>query len=194
VVVGHNFRFGNKAAGNVAMLRELGHTYGFETDEVDAVTWRGSTISSSGIRACVQAGEVSRACRMLGRAYTLEGDVVHGHGVGSKKTVPTLNLNTAAEVLPAVGVYITRTSDLTGPGRWNSVTNVGYRPTFGSEDRLSIETFLLEPLVGATPRGIKVEFLKRLREERKFENAETLKEQILRDVGRAKAYFRRTSS
>jgi riboflavin kinase/FMN adenylyltransferase len=191
IVVGHNFRFGNKAAGNVAVLHDLGHTYGFETDELDAVTWRGTTISSSVIRACVQAGEVSRACRMLGRAYTLEGEVVHGHGVGSKKTVPTLNLNTAAEVLPAVGVYITRTSDLTEASRWNSVTNVGYRPTFGSEDRLSIETFLLEPLVGATPRGIKVEFLKRLREERKFDSAESLKKQILHDVGRAQTYFRR---
>jgi riboflavin kinase/FMN adenylyltransferase len=191
VVVGHNFRFGNKAAGNLAMLHELGHTYGFETDEVDAVTWRGTTISSSAIRTAVQAGEVSRACRMLGRSYALEGEVVHGHGVGSKKTVPTLNLNTAAEVLPAVGVYITQTRDLSGPRRWNSVTNVGYRPTFGSEDRISIETFLLDDLQGPSPRGIRVEFLKRLREERKFESAASLKEQILRDVGRAQTYFRR---
>jgi riboflavin kinase/FMN adenylyltransferase len=191
VVVGHNFRFGHKAAGNVAMLHELGHTYGFETDEVDAVTWRGTTISSSAIRTAVQVGEVSRACRMLGRAYALEGDVVHGHGVGSKKTVPTLNLNTAAEFLPAIGVYITQTCDLSGPRRWNSVTNVGYRPTFGSEDRISIETFLLDDLQGPSPRGIRVEFLKRLREERKFESAASLKEQILHDVGRAQTYFRR---
>jgi riboflavin kinase/FMN adenylyltransferase len=191
VVVGHNFRFGNKAAGDVPMLRELGHTYGFEPDEVDAVTWRGTTISSSVIRASVKAGEVSRACRMLGRAYALDGEVVHGHGVGSKKTVPTLNLNTASEVLPAVGVYITQTCDLAGQRRWHSVTNVGYRPTFGSEDRLSIETFLLDALEGSSPRTIQVAFLKRLREERKFANAETLKEQILRDVGRAKGYFRR---
>jgi riboflavin kinase/FMN adenylyltransferase len=194
VVVGHNFRFGNKAAGNVAMLRDLGHTYGFETDEVGAVMWRGATISSSAIRIGVQNGEVSRACRMLGRSYALEGEVVHGHGVGSKKTVPTLNLNTAAEVLPAVGVYITQTSDPAGPRRWNSVTNVGYRPTFGSEDRLTIETFLLDALEGPSPRGIKVEFLKRLREEKKFDSAEALKAQILRDVGRAQTYFRRTSS
>ena len=191
VVVGHNFRFGNKAAGDVRMLQELGHTYGFETDEVDAVTWRGITTSSSVIRASVQAGDVARACRMLGRPYALEGDIVHGHGVGSKKTVPTLNLDTTAEVLPAVGVYITRTCDLTGPRRWNSVTNVGYRPTFGSEDRLSIETFLLDALEGPSPRGVEVAFLKRIREERKFPDAETLKGQILRDVARAQAYFRR---
>jgi riboflavin kinase/FMN adenylyltransferase len=191
VVLGHNFRFGNKAAGDVLMLRELGRTYGFETEEVDAVTWRGTTISSSVIRNCVQEGAVSRACRMLGRPYTIEGDIVHGHGVGSKKTVPTLNLNTAAEVLPAAGVYITQTCDLTGPRRLRSVTNIGYRPTFGSADRLSIETFLLDPLEGPTPRSIAVGFLKRLREERKFENAEALKAQILLDVGRAQAYFRR---
>src|SRR5438046_585077 len=72
VVVGHNFRFGNKAAGDVRMLQELGHTYGFETDEVDAVTWRRITISSSVIRASVQAGDVARASRMLGRPYALE--------------------------------------------------------------------------------------------------------------------------
>src|SRR5258708_3920801 len=185
VVVGHNFRFGNKAAGDVRMLRDLGQTYGFETDEVDAVAWRGTTISSSAIRASVQDGGVSRACRMLGRPYALEGDVVHGHGVGSKKTVPTLNLNTTAEVLPAVGVYITRTSDPAGPRRWNSVTNVGYRPTFGSQDRLSIETFLLEALEGPSPRALPLHFLKRIREERKFESAEALKGQILRDVAHA---------
>ncbi len=194
VVVGHNFRFGNKAAGDVRMLRELGRAYGFETDEVDAVTWRGTGISSSAIRTCVQSGGVSRACRMLDRPYKIEGDIVHGHGVGAKKTVPTLNLSTTAEVLPAVGVYITRTCDLSGDRRWRSVTNVGYRPTFGSQDRLSIETFLLDPLEGPSPRGIGVEFLKRIREERKFENAGALKEQILRDVRRAQVYFRRTRS
>ena len=191
VVVGHNFRFGHKAAGDVNMLRQLGVEFGFKTEVVDPVMWRGVLISSSEIRARVQAGDISRACRMLGRPYALEGAVVAGHGVGARKTVPTLNLSTAAEVLPATGVYITRTFDLNSQRRWQSVTNVGYRPTFGSDDRLSIETFLLEALEGGSPSSIRVELLKRLREERKFDTPEALKTQILRDVNRAQAYFRK---
>jgi len=176
------------------MLRELGRKYGFESEVVDPVMWRGITLSSSEIRARVQAGDVSRACRMLGRAYALEGKVIHGHGIGSKKTVPTLNLGTAAEVLPAVGVYITQTRDLGGGAEWHSVTNVGYRPTFGSDDRLGIETFLLDSLAGPAPGAISVKFLKRIRDERKFESPEALKAQILRDVARAQGYFRRLAA
>ena len=114
-----------------------------------------------------------------------------GHGIGSKQTVPTLNLQTDAQVIPARGVYITRTSDSSSDRRWNSITNIGYRPTFGNDDALSIETFLLDPLEGATPDRIRLEFLRRVREERKFESPEALKAQIFRDVSRAKAYFRR---
>ena len=114
-----------------------------------------------------------------------------GHGIGSKQTVPTLNLRTDAQVIPARGVYITRTSEIGGARQWNSITNIGYRPTFGNDEALSIETFLLDPLEGATPERIRLEFLRRVRDERKFESPEALKAQILRDVGRAKAYFRR---
>jgi riboflavin kinase / FMN adenylyltransferase len=106
--------------------------------------------------------------------------------------VPTLNLETQAEVLPAVGVYITRTTDVEDRRSWNSITNVGYRPTFDGEG-LTIETFLLSPFSGETPKRIRLEFLRRVREERKFDSPEKLKEQILRDVSRANAYFRRRS-
>jgi riboflavin kinase/FMN adenylyltransferase len=188
--VGSNFRFGNRAEGDVAKLSELGVKYGFTTEVCEAVESRGTIVSSSEIRRLVQAGLVSRACRMLGRPYALEGDVVHGRGVGSTKTVPTLNLATGAEILPSAGVYITCTAELDGARRWRSITNAGYRPTFGGSD-FSIETFLLDPLAGETPRRIRVELLKRLRDERKFESAEALKAQILSDVGRAEKYFRR---
>jgi len=105
--------------------------------------------------------------------------------------VPTLNLRTPAEVIPCTGVYITRTADLDRVKRqWDSVTNVGYRPTFGGRD-LSIETFLLSAFEEPTPARIRVEFVHRLREERKFETPEALKAQILRDVARAQAFFRR---
>jgi riboflavin kinase/FMN adenylyltransferase len=195
VLVGDNFRFGHKHAGNVQLLTRLGKRYGFETEMVPAVRWRGRIVSSSGIRELIQAGRVSLAARLLQHAYALEGDVVTGRGVGSRQTVPTLNLSTATELIPARGVYVTRTTDLTDPRRsWDSITNVGYRPTFGASDQLTIETFLLDPLDGETPARIRVEFLWRVRDERRFDNPEALRGQILKDVRVAQSYFRRTRS
>ena len=144
---------------------------------------RGRVVSSSAVRRLVEEGNVALAGRLLGRPVALAGEVVAGQGIGSKQTVPTLNLAPAAEVLPASGVYITRTTDPASGRRWPSVTNIGTRPTFG----------LLVPLEGASPRSIRVEFLRRLREERRFEDAAALKRQILGDVGRAQSYFRRLS-
>jgi riboflavin kinase / FMN adenylyltransferase len=190
VLIGGNFRFGHQGAGDTALLRDLGARLGFIVEVIPAVTLRRALVSSSEIRRLIEAGDVSRACRMLERPFALEGDVVHGHGVGSKQTVPTLNLSTRAEVLPATGVYVTRTHDPASGAVWQAVTNIGYRPTFGGTD-LAIETFLLSPFSGATPARIRVEFLRRLRDERKFASPELLKSQILRDVRRAQAYFRR---
>ena len=191
VVVGDNFRFGHRQAGNTEVLKELGERFGFTTEVVAAVTVRGMLVSSSALRRLVEAGNVPRAARLLGRAYSLAGAVVPGHGVGRKQTVPTLNLAPHSEVVPKTGVYITCTEDPESGLKWKSVTNVGHRPTFGGDEDVSIETFLLDPLTGAPPGHIRVSFLWRLRDERKFENAEALKAQILRDVGRASTYFRR---
>jgi len=190
VMVGDNFRFGHKQAGNIGTLTELGQRFGFQTHVVDAVRRRGRVVSSSEIRRLIEDGDVAMAGRLLERPYDLTGDVVSGHGIGSKQTVPTLNLQTPAEVIPKNGVYITRTRDTETGDRWNSITNVGTRPTFDG-DSLSIETFLLSSFDGLTPGRISVEFLRRVREERKFDSPEALKQQILRDVGRAQAFFRR---
>ena len=190
VVVGDNFRFGHRAAGDVQTLEELGYKYSFETEILQAVIRRGRMISSTAIRRLIAAGEVSWACRMLGRPYALEGPVVHGEGRGSKQTVPTLNLAPTAEVLPKTGVYVTRTRESGSAREWPSITNVGYRPTFNGHG-LTIETYLLSSIHGAPPQAISVEFVRWVREERKFESPEKLKDQILRDVGRAQVYFRR---
>lgn len=190
VLVGENFRFGNKQRGDVALLSALGEKYGFLTEITTGVTLRNRLVSSSEIRRLIVAGDVSTACRMLGRPYSVQGAIVPGQGVGSRQTVPTLNLATDAEVLPAAGVYITRTMDPDDQRVWNSITNIGYRPTFDGQD-LTIETFLLsEPPVTA-PVRIRLEFLKRVRDERKFETPEALKAQIMLDVKRAHTYFRR---
>lgn len=189
-MVGDNFRFGHKQAGDIRTLSELGLRYGFETGIVDAVRRRGRVVSSSEIRKLIEEGNVAMAGRLLERGYALSGNVVSGQGIGSRQTVPTLNLRTPAEVIPAKGVYITCARDLETGARWDSISNVGTRPTFGGGS-LTIETFLLSPFDGAAPARLAVEFLRRVREERKFENAESLKRQILRDVGRAQTFFRR---
>jgi riboflavin kinase / FMN adenylyltransferase len=199
VLVGDNFRFGCRQAGDTRTLEALGRQLGFDVEIAPAVTCRGQVVSSSGIRNLLCAGRIGLANRFLGRPYALDGAVVRGRGVGAKQTVPTLNLATAGEVIPARGVYVTRTRDLDSARVWTSVTNVGYRPTFGESDQLSIESFLLDPLfqasvdllAGDEPRHIRVEFLARLRSERKFESSEALKAQILRDVRAARNYFRR---
>ncbi|HET8547249.1 MAG TPA: bifunctional riboflavin kinase/FAD synthetase [Bryobacteraceae bacterium] len=189
-VVGENFRFGKNQAGDTRVLADLGTRYGFCTEVVHPVSLRGRTVSSSAVRGLVESGLVSAACRLLGRPYWIEGTVVRGHGVGSRQTVPTLNLSTAAEVLPASGVYVTRTYDLESGRKWRSITNVGYRPTFDGQD-LTVETYVLEPLRDPAPTRIRVEFIRRVRDERRFESAEALKQQILRDVQRAHSFFRR---
>lgn len=190
VLVGEDFRFGYKQAGNLDTLRELGRRFGFSLEPVAPIARRGERISSTRIRQLIATGAVSRACRMLGAPFALEGAVVKGHGVGSKQTVPTLNLAPENEVLPKTGVYVTRTLDSGTGARWNSITNVGYRPTFGGEG-LSVETFLLDPFEGSHPDRIEVAFIARVRDERRFPTPEALKAQILRDVGVARRLHRR---
>ncbi len=190
IVVGEDFRFGKGRAGDVGMLAALG----FDVRPVAAVRRRGLVVSSSEIRKRVEGGEVSLAGRLLGRAYAVSGEIVRGHGIGSKQTVPTLNLRTDSEVLPANGVYITRTTDLMSGARWNSITNIGMRPTFENAGGLSVETYLLDALQGAGPDRVRLEFLRRVRAERKFDSPEALRGQILRDVAIANGYFRRLNS
>lgn len=193
VLVGDNFRFGHRKAGTVEMLHHFGQKLGFLTEVVPGVVLRGHMVSSTAIRHLVETGAVSMACRLLERPYCIEGTIVRGFGIGSKQTVPTINLDTSAEVIPARGVYITRTHDLDNRERkWPSITNIGTRPTFDGEAQ-TIETFLLAPLEGETPERIRLEFLRRVRQERKFESPEALKRQIMHDVSRAQAWFRRTA-
>jgi len=182
IVVGEGFHFGHNRAGTVATLSELG----FVTRSLAPVQYRGVVVSSTEIRKRIESGDVARAGRLLNRPFSISGDIVSGHGIGHKQTVPTLNLKTNAEVLPAKGVYITRTNH-----RWNSITNLGIRPTFENNGALSIYTFLLGPFEEPAPESIVLEFLQRVREERKFDSPEALKAQIMRDVKTANNYFRR---
>jgi riboflavin kinase / FMN adenylyltransferase len=191
ILVGQDFRFGHKHAGDVALLAKLGVELGFQTELISPVKVRGKRVSSSLVRELVESGDVSAACRFLARPFYVDGVVVKGQGIGSTKTVPTLNIEPGGATIPKTGVYITNTRDLDSGRSWQSITNVGYRPTFDGQG-LTIETFLLQPLE-RQPERIRVEFRLRLRDERKFESPEALKAQILRDVRRAQTWFRRTS-
>ena len=190
LVIGDDFRFGHRQAGNRELLEQLGKRCGFEVIAVDPVNVRGERVSSSLVREMVGDGRIARAARLMGRPFELEGRVVSGAGIGSKQTVPTLNLEPDSEVLPRDGVYVTRTHDLDNGRSWDSITNVGMRPTFGG-DAVTVETFLLSPYDAPQPERIRVQFLWRVRDERKFPSPETLKTQIFRDVARARRVHER---
>jgi len=190
VVVGENFKFGRGKAGDVKFLRELGMRQGFEVVVHTPVMLDGEVISSTLIRKLVAEGNVRRAARMLGRPFNLTGEVVSGTGTGRTLLFPTLNLKAEQELLPAKGVYITRTTIEGEPSSHRSVTNVGVRPTFNGTG-LSVETHLLDYSGNFAPRRIEVRFWKRLREEKKFSGVGELREQIAKDIAAANQYFAR---
>jgi riboflavin kinase/FMN adenylyltransferase len=190
VLVGQNFHFGHKQAGNVKLLKELGAKHGFDVAIIPPVEYRGEVVSSTIIRREVAQGDVTHAGRLLGRPFALTGEVVIGTGTGRKFTFPTLNLAAEQELLPARGVYITRTLFNSEKCSRRSVTNIGVRPTFNGS-ALSVETHLLDFQETATPKRIEVRFWKRLREEEKFSGPEELRAQIARDIAAANRFFSR---
>jgi riboflavin kinase / FMN adenylyltransferase len=185
---GFNFRFGHKAAGDVNTLAEFGREMGFEVKVYPEMKLRGETVSSSQIRKLLSAGRVSRARHLLGRPFCILGVPGRGRGYGSKYTVPTINLARYEEIVPKDGVYITWTR--VASERFDSVTNVGNRPTFGNE-LFAIETHLLNfhPIELTPDTEVEICFLERLRDEIKFPSVDALREQIAHDVKRARRYF-----
>ncbi len=188
VVVGENFRFGHKQAGDVQILTELGRTLGFPVQVVAPVRMRGQVVSSSRVRELLGEGRVSEANRLLGRCFSVRGRIVRGRGIGRAQTVPTLNLEPYADLLPACGIYVTET--VCNGRRAASVTNVGYSPTF-EVNELRVECYLLEGAPRPNATQMEVIFCRWLREEAKFPTAESLKAQILRDAAAARTFFRR---
>jgi riboflavin kinase/FMN adenylyltransferase len=185
---GFNFRFGHKAAGDMNLLAEFGREMGFDVKVYPEMTLRGETVSSSQIRKLLTAGRVSRARHLLARPFCILGTPGRGRGYGSKYTVPTINLARYEELVPKDGVYVTGTR--VGMERFDSVTNVGTRPTFGAES-FAIETHLLNfhPIELLPETEVEICFLERLRDEIKFPSVDALREQIARDVKKARRYF-----
>lgn len=185
---GFNFRFGHKAAGDMDLLAEFGREMGFAVKVYPEMTLRGESVSSTQIRKLLTAGRVSRARHLLARPFCILGTPGRGRGYGSKYTVPTINLARYEELVPMDGIYVTWTR--VGTERFDSVTNVGNRPTFGAE-LFAIETHLLNfhPIELLPETEVEICFLERLRDEIKFPSVEALREQIARDVKKARRYF-----
>jgi riboflavin kinase/FMN adenylyltransferase len=187
VDVGPNFRFGYRQSGNTETLQALGRQEGFRVEVVPLLEVRGEKASSSRIRELIADGRVSKACRLLGRPFSVYGPIVSGLGVGRKHTVPTLNLAPIEEQLPKLGVYVTRTKLRDA---WHdSVTNVGHKPTFGNH-RLTVETYLLDHAGENAESEMEIEFLYRLRDEMKFRNPASLKLQIQEDARHSLKFHR----
>jgi riboflavin kinase/FMN adenylyltransferase len=185
---GYNFRFGHKAAGDVNLLSQLGQEMGFEVNVYPEEKLRGEPVSSSHIRKLIHEGRISRARHLLGRPFCILGTPGRGRGLGSKYTVPTINLARYEELVPKDGVYISWTR--VDAERFDSVTNVGNRPTFGA-DSFAVETHLLNfhPIELNPESEVEICFLRRVRDEIKFPSVEALREQISLDVKKAQRYF-----
>jgi len=187
--VGADFALGYRREGNVGVLKELGREMGFMVRVVEPVYFKGEVISSTRIRQLIALGEVREAAQLLGRYYSLAGEVVKGEGRGRNLGFPTANLEVRPErVTPADGVYVTYAR--IGQDRYWGVTNIGIRPTFDGGKRL-VETYILDFEGDLYGYDLVVEFVEKLRPEIKFPSVEELIRQIQRDVETAREILKR---
>jgi len=189
VWVGANFLFGHDRAGNFSVLRSLGARYGFRAEKIDPVRYKDFVVSSTRVRRLISEGRVDEAGALLGHHYTIDGAVVQGDKRGRGLGFPTANICSENEVVPPAGVYATTVTidSIVYP----SVTNIGTRPTFEGSDAIVIETHILgfdRDLYGAR---LRLGFVQRLRDEKKFDGVEALKAQIAADRDRAENLFAR---
>jgi riboflavin kinase/FMN adenylyltransferase len=180
VVVGENFRFGHRAAGDVPLLRELGGRFGFATEGVPILRTDGSAYSSTLIRSCIDAGDVTEAARALGREHRLEGVVVRGDLRGRKLGYPTANLETVPHAaVPADGVYAGRLAH--HGGARPAAISIGTNPTFEGRER-RVEAFVLDFDGDLYGEHVGVDFVARLRGMERFDTVEALRAQMAGDV------------
>ncbi len=183
LIVGPDFSFGRKREGNLSLLNKMGAEYGFDTEVVETALYEGEIVSSTSIRNLVREGNLLKARNFLGYNFYIEGQVKEGERRGRQIGFPTANLDTDWDILPKVGVYATL-ANVNGT-KHQSITNIGYRPTFG-HNGLLIETHIFDFDEDIYKKRIKVEFVDRVRDEQKFNGPEALVEQIKRDVERVK--------
>ena len=194
---GETFRFGHHAEADINSLSGLGRDLGFSVRAYAPLTLRGAPVSSSRIRTLIAAGDVTHARALLGQPFAIDSTPASGRGYGTRYAVPTINLAPYSDLLPAHGVYITTltigaASDTETAGEtFESVTNIGNRPTFGA-DSFAVESHLLNfhPIELTEQTPLRLTFLRRLRAEQRFPTPDALRAQILLDVAHATRYHR----
>jgi riboflavin kinase / FMN adenylyltransferase len=197
ILVGANFCFGHRGAGNVRLLTQFGKEHEFEVETISPVEVDGSVVSSTAVRNAVADGRVGEAVPLLGHPFSLTGEIRTGAGRGRTILFPTLNLVPEQELLPKLGVYATETIIRRAPSGartriegnvFRSVTNVGTRPTFDGRG-VTVESHLFGFDEQISSGAMEVRFHARLRDEKKFSGAEELRDQIARDIVAAREYF-----
>ncbi len=191
VWVGADFLFGRNRSGNFTRLKSLGAQYGFRAEKIDPIRYKDFVVSSTRIRRLVSEGRVDEAGALLGHHYVLDGVVVEGAKRGREIGFPTANLATENELIPPLGVYATA---VTVDGVfYPSVTNIGQRPTFGDRLATTVEAHLIGRSMDLYGKTVRLAFVQRLRDERKFPDRGALQDQIAADVRRAARLFDRLS-
>lgn len=188
LIVGPDFALGRNREGNAARLRSIGAEASFSLEVVSPMLLEGEVISSTVIRQALMRGDITTAHKLLGRPFSLSGEIVHGAGRGRSLGFPTANLAVdATQLIPADGVYVTRA--YVADKLFSSVTSIGPRLTFGSQER-TVEVHLLDTQKDLYQQELRIEFLERLRHNRQFASAAELVTQIERDVEQARAILR----
>lgn len=190
ILVGYNYYFGKDRRGNVEMLIGLGEKFGFEVKVIEAVKVNDTPVSSSKIRELIQDGQMGQAAQLLGRHYLLIGKVIWGADRGKGLGFPTANLEILNSLYPKTGVYAVEV--IMGTKTYPGVANVGYNPTFG-ENPLSVEVHILDFSRDIRGEEIQVVFFERIRDEKAFENPDSLARQIRKDVTEARKILLRRS-
>lgn len=193
LMVGEDFCFGARRAGNVETLVEAGRHCGFQVETLPAVMNGGTRISSSAVRAALAAGDFARAEQLLGRPYVISGHVIHGKKLGRTLGFPTLNLLIRHRRPALAGIFIVRIHGLAS-APLAGVASLGQRPTVDDSGRVLLETHVFGYAGDGYGKLIRVEFLQKLRDEQKYADLPSLRAAIARDAEQARAYFQRESS
>ncbi len=186
VLVGDDFRFGAKRAGDFALLKQLGQTNGFEAEALHTVEAAGQRASSTAVREALAAGDMAMAAQLLGRPYSISGRVVGGDQLGRKIGYPTANIQLKHNKPPVKGIFAVRVQGLADGADWPGVASLGTRPTVHANGRPTLEVHLFNFNRSIYRQHLRVEFLHKLRDEAKFPDLDTLIAQIDRDAQQAR--------
>jgi len=191
IFIGPDYRFGMRREGNAGLLETLGKKWGIETVILDNIKMDGVEVRSTTIRTYIQSGKVREASRLLGRFYSLEGEVIRGKGRGKPLGIPTANLRPNKELFPASGIFAVWV--FFQGKRFPGVLNIGTNPTF-RDQALSLEVYIMDFHDEIYGKNLRIEFVEKLRDEKAFSDAGALAEQIQRDIGRAREVLGGNSS